>query len=59
MFYKYAVDPNCYVNWDTFQPLRGGFGWNKGRLIAEFPRKKWMKTVKNFLINNKGQLTPE
>lgn len=59
MFYDYAVDPICYSNWDSFQSLEGQFGWEKGRLIAEFPKNKWIKIVTKLLNDNPKKLTPE
>lgn len=46
MHYKYAVDPRVMgSNWQTFIYLIEKFGFEKGRLIAEFPRSTWFRDV--------------
>jgi len=32
-------------NWETFRYLIEKFGFDKGRLIAEFPKKAWFREV--------------
>ena len=41
---EFAVDPTAIDDWQTLRFLDEGFGWEKGRLIARFP-KKWFETV--------------
>lgn len=38
MYYEYAVDPASFDSWQTARYLLDGFGFEKGRLICEFPR---------------------
>ncbi len=46
MHHEYAVEPRVMgSNWDTFRYLIEKFGFDKGRLIAEFPRKGWFREV--------------
>lgn len=46
MHYEYAVEPRVMgSNWQTFIYLIEKFGFDKGRLIAEFPRKSWFRDV--------------
>jgi len=46
MHHEYAVDPHVLgSSWQTFRYLIEKFGFDKGRLIAEFPRKAWFRDV--------------
>lgn len=46
MHYEYAVQPRVMgSSWETFRYLIEKFGFDKGRLIAEFPRKGWFRGV--------------
>jgi hypothetical protein len=46
MHYEYAVEPRVMgSNWQTFIYLIEKFGFDKGRLIAEFPKKAWFREV--------------
>jgi hypothetical protein len=38
MYYEYAVDPASFDSWQTTRYLLDAFGFDKGRLICEFPR---------------------
>lgn len=45
MLYEYAVEPQTLgSNWETFRYIIEKFGFDKGRLISEFP-KKWFREV--------------
>lgn len=46
MHYEYAVDPRVMgSSWPMFRYLIEKFGYDKGRLIAEFPRSSWLRDV--------------
>ena len=45
MIEEFAIDPRTMAEWKHFQALWDDFGFDKGRLIAEFPAKKWRQTV--------------
>lgn len=46
MHNEYAVEPQVMgSSWQTFRYLIEKFGFDKGRLIAEFPRKAWFRDV--------------
>lgn len=46
MLYEYAVEPKAIgSSWETFRYLIEKFGFDKGRLIAEFPRRAWFSEV--------------
>jgi hypothetical protein len=46
MHHEYAVEPRVMgSSWQTFRYLIEKFGFDKGRLIAEFPRKAWFRDV--------------
>jgi hypothetical protein len=45
MLYEYAVEPQAIgSSWETFRYVIEKFGFDKGRLISEFP-KKWFREV--------------
>jgi hypothetical protein len=45
MMYEYAVEPQAIgTNWQTFRYVIEKFGFDKGRLISEFP-KHWFRDV--------------
>ena len=45
MLYEYAVEPQAIgSSWATFRYLIEKFGFDKGRLISQFP-KKWFREV--------------
>lgn len=44
MISEFAVDPELFARWSSFQTLSDDFGIEKGRMISEFPRK-WKKLV--------------
>jgi hypothetical protein len=40
MFYEYAIEPRAIgSSWATFRYIIEKFGFDKGRLISEFPRR--------------------
>lgn len=46
MHYEYAVEPRVMgSSWETFRYLIEKFGFDKGRFIAEFPKKVWFRDV--------------
>ena len=46
MLYEYAVEPLAIgSSWQTFRYLIEKFGFDKGRLIAEFPKRAWFREV--------------
>lgn len=45
MYYEYAVDPASFDSWQTTRYLLDAFGFDKGRLICEFPTKHWKRLV--------------
>ena len=45
MLYEYAVEPRAIgSNWQTFRFLLPQFGFDKGKLISQFP-KQWLRDV--------------
>lgn len=54
MFYKYAIDPKCFAEWDSFRSFIGNLGWKQGRLISKFPRK-WRKLVDENIEKSKKE----
>ena len=45
MLREYAVEPQAIgTDWGTFRYLIEKFGFDRGRLISEFPRK-WLREV--------------
>ena len=45
MLYEYAVEPRAIVSdWSTFRFLLSQFGFDKGKLISQFP-KQWFREV--------------
>jgi len=50
MFYEYAIEPQAIgSNWATFRYIIEKFGFDKGRLISEFP-KRWLREVYDATI---------
>lgn len=48
MLYEYAVEPKAIgSSWHSFRYLIEKFGFDRGRLISQFP-KKWMREVIEF-----------
>jgi hypothetical protein len=45
MYYEYAVDPESFDSWQTTRYLLDAFGFDKGRLICDLPRKKWKRLI--------------
>jgi hypothetical protein len=45
MIYEYALDPAILKDWGSFRPLADGFGFSRGRIIADYPNKKWLKSA--------------
>jgi hypothetical protein len=46
MLYEYAVEPRAIgSNWETFRYVIEKFGFDKGRLISDFPHSKWCDEV--------------
>ncbi len=58
MFEEFAIDPALIVQWEYFDKLRGQFGFDKGRLIADFPHKGWKKAVAGLLLANQNSSNP-
>src|SRR5712691_10298639 len=52
MLKEYAVQPELLSSWQVFRYLSGKFGYGRGRVIAEYPRK-WRKMVYEALGNCK------
>jgi hypothetical protein len=47
MLYEYAVEPRAIgSSWDTFRYLIEKFGFDKGRLISEFPKRWFLEVYK-------------
>ena len=44
MIYEYALDPALLDNWKDCRFFQQSFGPDKGRLIADYPRK-WKRAV--------------
>jgi hypothetical protein len=50
MFYEYAIEPRAIgSSWATFRYVIEKFGFDKGRLISEFP-KRWLREVYDATI---------
>ncbi len=45
MLHEYALDPGILNDWQFLQFMLGNFGIPQGRLISDFPRKKWKRMV--------------
>ncbi len=46
MLHEYAVEPRAIgTNWQTFLHVIEKFGFDRGRLISEFPKKRWFREV--------------
>ncbi|WP_315795715.1 hypothetical protein [Bradyrhizobium sp. SZCCHNRI3043] len=51
MFYEYAVEPQAIAaSWANFRYIIEKFGFDQGRLIAEFP-KRWLREVYDATIS--------
>lgn len=48
MFKEYALDPGLLTNWRDFRYYTEKFGWDRGRLLSEYP-KKWKRLVYNAI----------
>lgn len=47
MDYEYAVEPQAIAtSWDRFQNVISRFGFEKGRLISDFPQRDWSRRVR-------------
>jgi hypothetical protein len=42
---EFAVEPELMATWDYFRMLWPDFGFCRGRVISDFPRKRWRKRV--------------
>jgi len=51
MLHEYAVEPECFDNWERFRYLSENFGVSHGRLISMFPQN-WGKRVYEAIENN-------
>src|SRR2546425_4337296 len=52
MLKEYALQPELLSSWPVFRYLSDKFGYGRGRVIAEYP-KKWRKMVYESLGNCK------
>lgn len=52
MLYEYALEPSLLRNWSDFRFLVSQFGFDRGRLIARYP-KKWKRMVYESLTECK------
>ena len=53
MFYEYAVEPAAVTaSWQNFRYLLENFGFDKGRLISDFPNE-WYKLIESALNKKK------
>lgn len=52
MLYEYALEPSLLRNWSDFRFLVSQFGFDRGRLIARFP-KRWKRMVYESLADCK------
>lgn len=47
MDYEYAVEPQAVAtSWDRFQNIISRFGFEKGKLISDFPQRDWSRQVR-------------
>ena len=47
MDYEYAVEPQAVAtSWDRFQNIISRFGFEKGKLISDFPQRDWSHQVR-------------
>ena len=54
MDYEYAVDPQAIAtSWDRFQNIISRFGFENGRLISDYPQRKWSDKVRHAAEKNK------
>lgn len=45
MIKEFAVEPEIMATWEHFRILWPDFGFSRGRVISDFPRKKWRRRV--------------
>lgn len=45
MIHEYAVEPKLLNRWSDFRYYVSQFGFDRGRLISLFPKKKWKRLV--------------
>ena len=54
MDYEYAVEPHAVAaSLDRFQNVISRFGFEKGRLISDFPQKNWCRLVRLAIEENR------
>lgn len=53
MIYEYAISPSLFKDPDKVMYWRATLGKDKGRLISDIPKKKWLRTAYEE-INNSG-----
>jgi hypothetical protein len=63
MISEFAIDPELFARWSSFQTLSDDFGIEKGRMISEFPRK-WKNLVRDRALelaamNNEQRATTD
>lgn len=49
MIYEYAVSPHLFKNRENLQLLFQAFEPGSGRLISDYPRRKWIQYVRTFI----------
>lgn len=49
MIYEYAVSPHLFANRENLQLLFHAFEPGSGRLISDYPRRKWLQYVRAFI----------
>lgn len=54
MIKEFAVEPELMATWEYFRILWPDFGFSRGRVISDFPRKKWRRHV----IDSAGARNP-
>ena len=53
MDYEYAVEPQAIAtSWDRFQNVISRFGFEKGRLISDYPQRDWSGRVRQATEKN-------
>ena len=59
LYKEFAIDPDVMARWEWFLPIHEMFGFENGRLIAEFPGK-WRRQVmqKAEQLINEGSNSP-
>ncbi len=45
MHKEYAIDPNILISFDRIRAILGTCGWHKGKVVCEYPKRKWKKKV--------------